>query len=722
MRVGWATRNIGGAPGARELGMMARGWSAGGSKLACVRACVRACVGALCLMAATPGCTADGSAPGEGAGMALGEVAAPDATVAGAQCEPVLLGRDHLRYIGRTLETHGCIASWPPQLVTRDVATGALVDRAALKAADRQAFLDGSRLHHSLRDAIAPLGPDDLVDVAIWLAVETRDLPDTYTQRREAAVGAWVNEVRENRMRASVHALAAGLASFTGTVLRADLSASQIGIPSVFAQVPKRHLTAVGKLPGVNLVMPGSPDEEPVPLQSINYFDTNVAGVHHYLGYTGNGVTVAVYEGYRPDSYWNLPGIVPGECEAAGGAAHCHCPGGGTDAHSRLVTGMIRTSVTPFGGIASGASTIFANISHSQPCTTHGLDTFASALNWATSEGASVINLSTGGLGEILEMFWDYKAATWPFPTMVAAGGNREDLPVGNRIRNGLVVGASTDNLLNYSIHTRHGVQWRQFTNWMNPDGWGELPHLLAPGTGLATAGADPGEIALGFNTSIAAPQVAAAAACMQDLNPTLTRRPHVTISGLMVGADINADAAQGGVWPLSLTDEIDDRDGTGQMNMYYSGWALLEEMKPTDPPSIAGHGSSIMFSSIHPPYYCHQHLWNVHVPAGHTLRAHSIFPSAPNCEGSFVGTPSNPGCLGNPFPETALLLADDLLNIVAASFVLEQNWQFLSWHNAGSTDVDLRLAVCMVDWNGLEVGEFALSWLSLEPLASPLP
>jgi hypothetical protein len=633
----------------------------------------------------------------------------------------LMAGRDYLRYIGRTLEVHACITSArePLRIVARDAETGEVVDRASLKAADYAAFQRGSRLHHTLRDAIEPLGPDDLVDAAIWLAVETRDLPDRRAQREQPGVGAWVHQVREDRMRASVLELAAALGGLAGAVVRANLDASQIGIPSVFARVPKRHLPAVGTLPGVNLVMPGSPDEELVPLQtqSINYFDSNVAWVHHFLGHTGNGITVAIHEGPRPDSYWNLPGIVPGDCEAPGGSAHCHCSNGTMHGHPRGVAGLVRNSVTPFGGIAPGATTIFANTGG---CTTHGLDQFASAVNWATDEGASVINVSAV-VGEFANMFWDYKAANWPFPTIVAAAGNAPSSPVGNRLRNGLVVGASTDNHLDYAVDSRHDIEWRPMS-WINPEGWGELPHLVAPGSSVASAGFSPGEIANGLGTSASTPQVAAAAACMQDLNGTLKVRPHVLASGLMVGADINADAAEGGVWPLNLHDGMDHRDGTGQMNMYYSGWALLNEKKHTDPPSFAGYASGIMFESEYPPFYCHWHLWNVEVPAGHTLRAHSIFPSAPNCEGNRIGDSLNPGCLGNPYPETALFLVDELLNFLAGSLRTEQNWQYLSWHNTASTDEDLRLAVCIVDWNGLASSEFALSWFALEPLATPVP
>jgi hypothetical protein len=686
------------------------------------------------------GCSDEG-APGVVTRAVVG-LTESDASAAIPECtgHVSFAGRDHLHYIGRRLDVYTCVPlrDDAPWVVAYDAETGERVDRRALKDADLDALRAGSRLHHTLLAMLDELGPDDMVDVVIWLRLDTRDLPDELEQIEDPDVGVAVRDEREQRMRASVLELVEELDRLEGTEHDANLDASQIGIPAFFARVPKRHLATVGELSGVNLVMPGSPDVEPEldghPTET--YFESDVAWAHHSLNYTGSDIKVAVYE-WRPDSYWNLPGIAPGNCEAEGGTALCHCPAGPTTAHARHVTGVIRNSVTSFGGIAPDATTIFANIDLQSPtCTDHGLDTWASALNWATHQGATVVNISLGVNVERHWMFWDYKAATWPFPTVAGSAGNLkaedpDDLPVSKSLRNGIVVGNANDHDLDYSVDTRHDVVMWPLSRWANIEGHGELPHIVAPGTYVATAGFEPSAVDWRIGTSYSAPQVSAAAACIQEQNPDLKMRPHVIISGLMVGADINADEATGGVWPLDLeavNDEgalLDHRDGAGLMNMDATRLTLDADSKksPTDPPSPVGHWpSGLMTAQQTPGGTCHVAKWNVLVPPGTTLRAHSMLMSDPNCDGQKVGTHSDPGCTGNPYPESSLILLDTSDTVVKSSARTDQNWQFLSIENTGSQDEEYKLQICITDWNGIESRIYAISWHASEPLADPTP
>jgi hypothetical protein len=687
-----------------------------------VRACVRACVragGAWSLAwLAVAGCADEEVPAGADVGSAQARLTGPDASAAMPHCagKAVFAGHEPLHYIDRTLQVYACVAPGPEvEVLAYDAETGRQVDRAALKEENRQALQDGARLHHTLSDRIQHLGPDEPVDVAIWLRVDTSDLGDPWDRRNDRELAAWAHAEQEQRRRTSAQSLATNLAGFAGAVVRSNVDAETIGIPVVFAEVPKRHLTALGDLPGVNLIMPGSPDRDMEPLSTLNYFDSNVAGVHHLYEWTGDGVVVAVHEGARPDTYWNLPGILPGDCVAPGGSASCHCPGGSMTGHPRWVAGLIGNSVTPFGGIAPDASLIFANRGS---CTSHGPDPTASAVNWATDEGASVINVSAI-MGDLENMFYDYKAAHYPYPTVVAGAGNAGhlDLPVANKIRNGLVVGASTDNHIDYATDTRHDIEIKFNSSWINPEGFGELPHVAAPGGVVATAGAEPGEVAYGPNTSASTPQVAGAVACLQEQDPDLKWWPEVLTSVLMVGADINADAAEDGVWPLDLHDDIDDRDGAGQINMYYSGFVVFEGEKkpsPSVPHSPLGYGKSTMYQQSNPPGTCH-YAWRVHVPAGEVLRAHSMVMSDPNCETGIFD------CVGNPYAETLLALVDEG-QAESFAYRADQNWQYLSWVNDSGVGKDMELTLCLIDWNGLEYAYYALSWLTLEPLASPVP
>jgi hypothetical protein len=513
------------------------------------------------------------------------------------------------------LDTYVCIAEGePPGFFAFDAETRLAVDREAAKEEDRAAFRAGSRLHHSLIRHRTELGPDDPVEVAIWFRVDDADLPDETLQRLDAEVDAYVRAVRDDRMRATAIRIAAALNTMDNSEVHANLDAPRVGVPHLLARLPNRHLTAVGELPEVNLVMPAAIDPELVPL-SEQYFTSDQAWLHHWAGWTGTGITVAIVENY-PDSRWNLPGAPSGGCATSGGSVHCHCPSGSSSWHPRQVAGLIRTGtdVTSFGGIARTATTIFAN--QHWDCLLHGLDPHASALNWATDQGASVLNFSTSG-AEHHHMFWDYKAVRSPWPMVVAGSGNGAavDPVVGNRLRNGLVVGAGND----VAASTRHDVTMWAGSRWQNPVGWGELPHILAPGHQVATAGFGPGQVDTPSGTSHATPQVAAAAADLQHQNPDLKSLPWLITSGLMVSADINVDGATGGVWPLQLHDAIDDRDGAGLMNMGWAAVVLQASAKydPAQPPMPSGHDHGAMAAFLTPANTYYDKDWDVHVGSG---------------------------------------------------------------------------------------------------------
>jgi len=54
------------------------------------------------------------------------------------------------------------------------------------------------------------------------------------------------------------------------------------------------------------------------------------------------------------------------------------------------------TGAVSFGGIADEATTIAANYNNTDPtvCATNGANSWTSAINWALSQGAQVINVS----------------------------------------------------------------------------------------------------------------------------------------------------------------------------------------------------------------------------------------------------------------------------------------------------------------------------------------
>jgi hypothetical protein len=303
-------------------------------------------------------------------------------------------------------------------------------------------------------------------------------------------------------------------------------------------------------------------------------------------------------------------------------------------------------------------------------------------------------------------MFYDYVAAHWPYPTMVFSGGNSILAEIANRPRNGLVVGGARDSHIDYTTGSRDEVT--EHGSWINPVGYGELPHLDAPSFQVTTAGFSNGSWTAASGTSLAAPQVGAAVAVLQELNTNVPMHPQLSMAGLMVSADVNVDAVFGGVWPLKLHDSIDDRDGAGLLNV----GAALQVLdfsayrNGNDPPAPRGHYFGNMLALDTPAQSHYWQAWTVSVAPEATLRAYTTLLSDPNCQSNSTGS-----CMGNPYPESCLLLYDEWGGLIDASCAVDQNWQFASFVNTGGTSVAVTIKIWVEDWNGITSSPFAIAW-----------
>jgi hypothetical protein len=203
-----------------------------------------------------------------------------------------------------------------------------------------------------------------------------------------------------------------------------------------------------------------------------------------------------------------------------------------------------------------------------------------------------------------------------------------------NKLYNGIIVGGADD----HGSSTRSGAtlydvdatSGTSSVNW-SPSGTApkfgfELPHLAAAAVGVDTAGAGPGWVDTVGGTSLAAPQISALVADIQEGNPTIAYWPEVMQVGLMASANENIDEAYSGVWPPSLSDNVDDKDGAGLVHAWLSAIVLSSGAKQNggNPAIHYGHDYGSVYASSTPAGTLYPEEYTVSVPPGTTLRVYS--------------------------------------------------------------------------------------------------
>ena len=256
----------------------------------------------------------------------------------------------------------------------------------------------------------------------------------------------------------------------------------------------------------------------------------------HDLGYTGSGVNVAVYE-RGPDDTTNLQIAARFRTDPD------------TSQHSRHTHGIIknRESGQPHG--------------HAPDCRLHSANDYdLDAIRWAAHDrGCTVISQSfhrdeeqTSDDLSFDDIYKDWLALNWPYPTICEAAGNGLDTEyVNHKGFNRLAVANHDDAATGMAGNT-------VFLNPSSDHGDRELPEIAANGMDVTTVGVtDSG-------TSMAAPAVAGSTACVQEVNGTLKSWPEGCRAIQLAAAKLNPN---GSTWWREVNSGIDAQDGSGSLN-----------------------------------------------------------------------------------------------------------------------------------------------------------
>ena len=198
---------------------------------------------------------------------------------------------------------------------------------------------------------------------------------------------------------------------------------------------------------------------------------------------------------------------------------------------------------------------------HAPDCLLHSAnDGDLDAIRWAAQDkGCTVISQSfhrdaeqTDSDLSFDDVYKDWLALNWPYPTICEAAGNGDDTEfVNHKGYNRLVVADHNDAANGMAGDT-------VFRNPNSDHGEGAARDFPRTVQGVTTVGLTKSR------TSMAAPAVAGATACLQEVNGTLKSWPEGCRAIQLASAKLNPD---GGTWWSDLTSGHDGLDGTGALN-----------------------------------------------------------------------------------------------------------------------------------------------------------
>ena len=382
------------------------------------------------------------------------------------------------------------------------------------------------KLHPTLHARLAEKNRGRL-PVAIWVAVDDEPRGEKRekgeTKRRPAS---------ETRHRKHVADVVAAVAALAGEHGAREVRAAEAG-PVVFAELTAEQIKRLQASDDVAAIFLHETEgvldlKDSMAIAQSDKVQTN-------LGFTGNGVNVAVYED-GPDVTTNLS-------ITAQFLAHPS-----TTQHARHTHGIIKNieANKPHG--------------HAKDCNLHSANSMdLAAIDWAVQHGCTVISQSfhrdseqTDSDLSFDDKYKDWVVLHWPYPTILQAAGNGTSSEfVNHKGYNSLTVANHDDTagaLASDSV----------FRNPSSGHSDRELPEVAANGIGVTCVG-----LTLS-GTSMAAPAAAGVTALLQEANTTLKSWPEGCRAILLAGASKNIT---GNTWWVDRAAGVDASDGSGAVD-----------------------------------------------------------------------------------------------------------------------------------------------------------
>jgi hypothetical protein len=397
------------------------------------------------------------------------------------------------------------------------------VDKQLAQLAKRRLEVFG-RVHPTLHETMQQ---QDVVPVAVWFAHDERERVEKSPKRATLRPPKADGDAAE-RWRARAESMQPVLRDLGLEIRNVDEHA-----PVIYGEMRSSDVRRLADHDAVAAIFLRS-EEGIVDLN--NSIAIANSDDSHSVGFDGSGVNVAVYE-QGPDDTTHLSITARYDSTPA------------TSQHSRHTHGIIKNVEPnkPHG--------------HAPDCNLHSANSYdLAAIRWAAQDrGCTVISQSfhrgpeqtSSGLSYD-DVYKDWLALRWPYPTICEAAGNgADDEYVNHKGYNRITVANHNDSASGMASDTC-------FRNPSSSHGDRELPEIAANGTGVSAVGLNLS------GTSMAAPAVAGAVACMQEASGVLKSWPEGCRAILLASAWRNPD---GSTWRSDLIAGRDGVDGSGALD-----------------------------------------------------------------------------------------------------------------------------------------------------------
>jgi Subtilase family len=408
------------------------------------------------------------------------------------------------------------------------------------------------KLHEHLYRRLREAGPRVRLPVAMWVVTAERPRYPTQARPRRGLTAKPPAEIRARlrKFATTAESLIERLRQMGTRDVRLDRAA-----PVVNGWLTPSEIRSIQRRPDVAAIFLRDPRGFDDLQNSIAVASSNVV---HAAGVQGADVRVAVWERH-PATTGDL--LIADQFDSSPD----------TSDHSTLTHAIIANTQAraPHG--------------HAPSCLLHSANSYdLDALEWAVlDEGCTVISQSfhrteeqtDGGLSYD-DIYKDWLALHWPWPTIVQAAGNgADDEFVNHKGYNSLGVANHDDTAAGLATDS-------VFRNPDAPHADRELPEISANGTTVTAAGeTDSG-------TSFAAPAVAGVAALLQSTNSGLRVWPEGNRAILLAGATRNVEDQ---TWWEDVSDGEDAADGTGALNALESHRIARQRASRDNRPSRRG-------------------------------------------------------------------------------------------------------------------------------------